>query len=190
MKHARTGKGQKRSDLETSSWFAVVRAYEECARRYARMLEHFELTTSQFDALVAIEHLGLAAMPKSIAEHLLVTRPNVTGLLRRLEERELIRMTPHASDGRALLCGLTPTGRRCVRSARRAAERFVRAQAAPFSNGELQSLEDLMRGMYRHLKTMDPDILAQGEAEARPCDDQGIGNKGRVAAGVGGRSGS
>ncbi|MEO1082022.1 MAG: MarR family winged helix-turn-helix transcriptional regulator [Pseudomonadota bacterium] len=190
MNRTKTGQKQERSALETSSWFAVVRAYEECARRYARMLEHFELTTSQFDALVAVEHLGRDAMPKSIAERLLVTRPNVTGLLRRLEERELIHMTPHASDGRALLCSLTPMGRRCVRSARQAAERFVHAQAAPFSNRELQELEDLMRGMYRHLKTMDPDILARGDDITQPRPDRSLDDKSGGTAGAYGRTGS
>ncbi len=165
MTRTEAANSRDRIALETSSWFAVVRAYEECARRYARMLEHFELTTSQFDALIAVERLGRNAMPKSIAERLLVTRPNVTGLLRRLEERGLILMVPHASDGRALLCRLTPAGRRCVHAAQEAAERFVHTQAAPFSNDELRGLEELMRSMHRHLTTMDPDTLARGEGE-------------------------
>ena len=154
--------GQERIALEKSSWFAVVRAYEECARRFTRMLAHFDLTTSQFDALAAIEHLERDAMPKSIADRLLVTRPNVTGLLRRLEERKLIRMVPHSTDGRALLCRLTPAGRRCLRSAQEAAGRFVHMQAAPFSSAELEGLEDLMRSMHRHLRTMDADAIARG----------------------------
>ncbi|GEM_PF-1053163 len=151
-----------RAALETSSWFAVVRAYEECGRRYGQMLEHFELSVSQFDVLVAIQHLGAEAMPKSIAERLLVTRANVTGLLRRLEERELIHMIPHHSDGRAMTCGLTDLGKRRVRGAQKAAERFVRAQTAGLTDRDLSRIESLMRDMYQHLQTLDPDAIALG----------------------------
>jgi DNA-binding MarR family transcriptional regulator len=166
---------EQRRALESSSWFAVVRAYEECARRYARMLEHFDLTTSQFDALAAIDALRDDALPKSIADRLLVTRPNVTGLLRRLEERALIRMEPHASDGRAWLCRLTPAGRRTLRAARQAAERFVHTQAAPFSSDELQRLEALMRSMQHHLQSMNPDAIAANDADAFLGEGVGTG---------------
>lgn len=152
----------RRAALETASWLAVVRAYEECGRRYARMLDHFDLTISQFDVLLAVQQLADEAMPKHIAQRLLVTRPNVTGLLRRLEERQLIQMVPHASDGRALICRLTPAGSRRVRDARSAAERFVRAQTAPFPDRDLAAIQALMRNMYQHLQSLDPDRIAAG----------------------------
>ena len=73
----------ERQQLEASSWFAVVRAYQECNRRYAQMLEHFDLTIPQFDVLTAIRRLP-AATPKQIADELVVTRGNISGLLQRL----------------------------------------------------------------------------------------------------------
>lgn len=150
----------RRERREFASWFAVVRAYEECARRYARMLEHFDLTVSQFDALAAIEALGEDALPKAIAQRLLVTRANVTGLLRRLEEHGLIEIAPHESDKRSLRCSLTSQGRKLTRQAQAAARRFIRAQLAPFPTADLDVLEDQMRAMHAHLQTLDPIALA------------------------------
>ena len=148
--------------LEFSSWFSVVRTYEECARRYAGMLAHFDLTVSQFDALVSIEALGDAAQPRAVAERLLVTRANVSGLLRRLEKHGLISLSPNHSDKRSVLCALTPEGRKLTHRARAAAARFVRAQLAPFPKAELETLDHQMRAMYSHLQTLDPAALADG----------------------------
>ena len=44
-------KRDQRSKLETTSWLAVVRAYQECNRRYAQLLKGFDLTIPQFDPI-------------------------------------------------------------------------------------------------------------------------------------------
>jgi len=146
--------------LETSSWFAVVRAYLECSRRYSQMLQHFDVTVAQYDVLGAIDGLGDDAMPRAIAQRLLVTAANVSGVIRRLEERGLIELNEHPSDGRSFVCALTPAGRRLTQDARSAAARFIRAQLEPFDNKSLKLVEALMRDMYSHLLTLDPDSLA------------------------------
>ena len=51
------------------------------------------------DAMIA--RLGDEALPKDIADELLVTRGNVTGLIQRLESAELIELRPHPVDGPA-----------------------------------------------------------------------------------------
>ncbi len=157
--------GNQREASEFSSWFAVVRTYEECARRYTSMLEHFDLSVSQFDALVAIKTLGEAALPKAVADRLLVTRANVSGLLRRLEEHGLIKLSPHESDGRSLRCSLTAEGQELTARAQAAAARFVRAQLAPFPTTALDAMEAQMRSMYAHLQKLDPAALAAGDPQ-------------------------
>ena len=157
-----TAKDQRHA-LETASWVAVVHAYEECGRRYASMLECFDLTVSQFDALSVVQELGDGAMPKCIAQRLRVTRPSVSGLLHRLEERRLVEIVPHSSDGRALVCRLTAEGKERMNAAQAAAERFLRAQTAPFPNRDLAEIEALMRNMHRHLQTLSPESIADGD---------------------------
>ena len=161
----RTTARSQRETREFSSWFSVVRTYEECARRYGSMLEHFGLTVSQFDALSSIDALGEDAQPKAVADRLLVTRANVSGLLRRLEERGLIEITPHESDKRSLRCSLTAEGRALTARAQTAAARFVRAQLAPFPTAVLDAMEQQMRAMHAHLQRLDPAALAAEEPQ-------------------------
>ncbi len=153
-----------RARLETASWFAVVKAYLECSKRYTQMLEHFDLTVAQYDVLRAIESLDTAAVPKLIAERLVVSRANITGVLRRLEERGLVRLTTHREDARSVVCTLTRRGRSLTARAHAAADRFVRAQLKPFDDQSLHQVEAWMRDMHEHLQTLDPEQLAKPNA--------------------------
>ncbi len=157
-----TSRENRRERLETASWFAVVRAYLECSKRYTRMLQHFDLTVAQYDALRAIESLGEEAVPKAIADRLVVTRANITGLIRRLEERGLVRLKAHSDDGRSIICSITPSGRKLTDRAHAAADRFVRAQLQPFDDRTLEYVEGMMKDMHTHLQTLNPEALAAG----------------------------
>ena len=149
-----------RPRLETTSWLAVVRAYNECTRRYARLLARFDLTIPQFDAMTAIRVLGDDATPHAIADRLLVTRGNVTGVLRRLKDSNLITTRHNERDGRSFVCRLTRAGKTRMGRARAAAALFIEAQLAPFDDDALANSERQMTRMYEHLTTIDPDSLA------------------------------
>lgn len=155
----------QRSRLQATCWFAVVRAYQACTRRYAQLLRHFDLTIPQFDVLTAVHGLGDEATPKAIAERLVVTRGNITGLLQRLQDHGLLMTRRHRRDGRSFVCVLTPAGRRLFVRARTAAAAFIGAQMAPFDVSELRETEALMRRMRSHLEQIDPDALASVPAE-------------------------
>ncbi len=149
-----------RRKLEASSWLAVVRAYQECNRRYTQLLAGFGLTIPQFDALNAIARLGAEATPKAIADELVVTRGNVTGVLHRLEESGLVRTRANAADGRSFFCVPTRAGSRRLEEARRAAALFISEQLAPFADADLRRTEKQMATMHQHLTTIDPDAIA------------------------------
>ena len=146
--------------LQSSCWIAVVETYQECNRRYAAMLREFDLTVPQFDVLNAINSLGEDALPKRIAERMLVTRGNVSGLLTRLQERELILTRHTLADGRSFICELTSEGRHLYAEAKRGATRFIEEQLSPFSQGEMQNIEKSMHTMRAHLQTLDPVAIA------------------------------
>ena len=149
-----------RRGLEAESWLAVVHAYQACTRRYAQMLEHFELTIPQFDLLAVLRRYPEGATPRTIAAELLVTKGNVTGLITRLEAQGLISRRPHPSDGRSFVCEFTETGLARFRRAGAAAGRFVSEQLAPFSDVDLARTRDQMRAMRTHLEALDPDAIA------------------------------
>ncbi len=154
-------KPNPRKKLEASSWFAVVRCYQECTRRYARLMQGFDLTIPQFDVLTAIHKLGAEATPKAIADELLVTRGNITGVLHRLQDHGLLSTRVNEQDGRSFVCELTDQGRTLFRQARLAASLFIDRQLAPFSDEELRESEEQMNRMYRHLHTIEPEHLAE-----------------------------
>lgn len=150
----------KLSRLQASSWIAVVGTYQECNRRYAAMLREFDLTVPQFDVLNAIHSLGDDALPKRIAERMLVTRGNVSGVLNRLQEHDLISTRRTLCDRRSFVCELTPAGLKLFESARSAAALFIEEQLSPFDEDEMRSIEDQMRRMKAHLETLDPVAIA------------------------------
>ena len=149
-----------RRKLEATSWLAVVRAYQECNRRYTQLLAAFELTIPQYDALNAIARLGEEATPKAIADELVVTRGNVTGVLHRLEEAGMVGTRANEADGRSFFCVLTRAGSRRLNRARDAAALFISEQLAPFTDIDLRRTEKQMATMQVQLKTIDPDAIA------------------------------
>ena len=148
-----------RRRLEASSWLAVVRAYQECNRRYTQLMKSFDLTIPQFDVLSAVRKLGDDATPKAIAAELVVTRGNITGVLHRLEESGLVATRRNEYDARSFICELTAAGRALLDRARTAAQLFIEVQLAPFDDAALRRTEDHMRRMRAHLTTIDPDAV-------------------------------
>ncbi len=159
-----------RRQLEAGSWLAVVRAYQACNRRYAQLLHAFDLTIAQFDVLTAVGALGAGAVPKAIADELVVTRGNITGVLHRLRERGLLETRAHARDGRSFVCTLTPAGESLLERARAAASAFIQEQLAPFGDEELADTRRQMERMRRHLQTLDPDAIVRRTQEPSTTD--------------------
>ena len=148
-----------RGNLETRSWFSVVLAYQACERQYARLLAGFGLTIAQFEVLGAIDELGERATPALIAQRLLVTKGNITGLLKRLAEHGLVQLGPNPRDGRSQLCRLASDALPRVQRAREASKAFIACQLAPFSEAQLIATETQMHVMRKHLEQIDTDQL-------------------------------
>ncbi|MEL6366435.1 MAG: MarR family transcriptional regulator [Pseudomonadota bacterium] len=155
---------ESRASLERSAWLAVVQAYQVCTRQYTRMLSAYDLTVAQFDALTRIQELGQRqehVTPHEIAEAMLVTRGNLTGLIRRLQERHLLSTQPHPEDGRSVTCQLTTIGVELLTEAQRASAVFIQEQLEPFGTQSLIETREQMRAMAAHLETLDPDNIVE-----------------------------
>lgn len=137
-----------------SVWRNVVTAYQTCNAQYAKLLERFNLTIPQFDVLSAIGASGGRALPKQIAERLLVTKANITVVVAKLEERGFVSRQVHESDGRSFLLSLTREGGDITKLARQAADEFVAQQLSPFSDEDVTRVGKIMREMRQHLSDM------------------------------------
>ena len=160
----------RRTALQTRSWFSVVLAYQTCERQYARLLAGFGYTLAQFEVLNTIDDLGGRATPALIAQRLLVTKGNITGLLKRLTDAGLVQLEPNPEDGRSQLCRLCPGVAETLAAARRAGAAFIAEQLSPFSDAELEAAEQTMTRMRRHLEQLDVERLIASAEEAGHAD--------------------
>lgn len=91
----------------------------------------WELSPSQFNVLnLLVDHsAGLSQI--ELGRLLITHRSNITGLVDRLEKRELVRRKDYADDRRAYRVVLTPAGRKLVRQIR---PEYYRVAAAVWNN--------------------------------------------------------
>ncbi|GAK10639.1 MarR family winged helix-turn-helix transcriptional regulator [Geomicrobium sp. JCM 19039] len=70
-------------------WFRLARFYNQSIKASNKHLEQWQLTTAQFDLLVQVgAHQPVTQ--QHLAEKLLVTKGNITHLVKKMEERGLI----------------------------------------------------------------------------------------------------
>jgi DNA-binding MarR family transcriptional regulator len=81
--------------------------------RISADLRDDDLTLAQFDALVALVKKG-AISQQELADHLLVTKGNVVGLIDRLSARGFVERQSSETDRRVNLLQITPPGRDLV----------------------------------------------------------------------------
>jgi DNA-binding MarR family transcriptional regulator len=67
-------------------------------------------SAAAFNALVVLADAGRPLPPSVIAARMVLARPTVTGILRSLERRGLVRRLPHPQDGRMQLVAGTAEG--------------------------------------------------------------------------------
>jgi MarR family transcriptional regulator, 2-MHQ and catechol-resistance regulon repressor len=115
-----TGKGGKgpgvkktwsdEADSGLRLWVALARSYLTFVRVVSPRVDNYGLTIPQFGVLEALYHLGPLSLGE-LAEKLLVTGGNVTFVMNRLEEQDLVYRDRSDEDRRVILARLTPRGR-------------------------------------------------------------------------------
>ena len=103
----------------------------------------FGSSLPRFDLLAQLEREPHGLRMGELSERILTTGGNVTWLVRALETDGLVTRRVAASDKRAAVVQLTPTGRRAFATMARAHERWIVAMfssLAPADRGALHSL--------------------------------------------------
>ena len=94
-------------------WIALARCYSSFAKAVSVKIQEYGLTTPQFGVLEALYHLGPLSLGE-LAEKLLVTGGNVTYVMDRLEQQQLVYRSRSGDDRRVIQAKLTPDGRALV----------------------------------------------------------------------------
>ncbi len=99
-----------------AAWIKAGVFYQKSSRYLASLLRPLGLTVAQFDGLANL-YVGDGITQQELAERLLVTKGNVTGLVNRLSERSLVERRLHPQDRRANTVHLTAQGRALAKDA-------------------------------------------------------------------------
>lgn len=96
--------------LKNQLCFPLYSASKEVVRRYTPLLKPFNLTYTQYIAMMALwEHESLDV--KTLGELLFLDSGTLTPLLKKLEEKSLVLRQKTNKDGRQLIVSLTQKGK-------------------------------------------------------------------------------
>lgn len=125
------------------AWLQLVRAYNFIEARISADLHDDNLTLAQFDVLVALAKKG-AISQQELADHLLVTKGNVVGLIDRLSARGFVERRASDTDRRVNLLQITSPGRRVVERALPRQLKLISRLMATLTHAEAALLENLL----------------------------------------------
>lgn len=98
-----------------------------------------DLTATQLSALTSLELAG-ALTPRELAEGERVQPPTMTKIVAKLEERDLVRRTPHPTDGRQVILSATEAGRALLALHARARDEWLTRRIAELTPDERDTL--------------------------------------------------
>jgi DNA-binding MarR family transcriptional regulator len=131
--------------LEEQVFVAVLSTADTLARRASAMLEHYGLTSTQYNALRILRGGGSNGLACSeIAGRMINRDPDITRLLDRLQRRGLISRKREHNDRRVIRTSITSTGLELLNGMDLAVEEFHRQLLGHLNKKTLRSLMDLL----------------------------------------------
>lgn len=133
--------------------FALYAASNTLTRAYRSLLEPLDLTYPQFVVMMALWEKDSVCIT-SLATCTKLGMPTMTPLLKRLEEKKLLKRIASPADDRQKLIVLTPEGRALATQGEAITqEAFRRTGLQP---SEAEQLLDLCQQMVEHMETHEP----------------------------------
>jgi len=123
-------------------------------RETDRLLHDLNVSRTAMITLAALRRSGDAQRlsPSELSQAALLSSAGMTAQLDQLEERGLLRRSPHPEDRRALYVTLTRPGQRLVDKAIEAYNAGHRRMLAALSSSERQALDALLRKLLISLE--------------------------------------
>jgi DNA-binding MarR family transcriptional regulator len=133
-----------------------------------------DLTLQQFSVLRVLARVGPMPMGK-LSEELRVTPPNITGVVDRLERKELVTRTGDARDRRMKEIKLTPRGAEVYEKVRRGYSEDLQGSLDSLTPEEQEILAQLLRKLTKE--------IVRREAEKKPAMGEGASRARRTESG-------
>ncbi len=126
------------------------------SRMHSQILEKVDLTLSQFTLLSQLMLLGTVSMTE-ISGRLKITKPAVTNLVDRLEEKKYLKRVPHTKDRRVILLEMLPKGKKIITEIREQSLNLLLKAYDQFSGKE----HDVISRFYAAMSKVMDDFLAR-----------------------------
>lgn len=140
--------------LAAALWVRMMKCHGLVLRQVRSFCTEDGITLAQFDALAQLHRHPNGMTPSELSEVLLVTAGNVTGIVARLIERELVSSEVLDSDRRVRVLRLTASGRCLASQSVRRHEKLLEDIFEDFPRDErlrlVDSLEHLRHTLERN----------------------------------------
>jgi DNA-binding MarR family transcriptional regulator len=141
-----TSKQARRS--ATVLWLRLAHVFQKLDHMAVEQLRSQGLSLAQFDVLAQVgSHEGLTQ--QELADHLLVTKGNISQLVEKMEERGLVR---RLAQGRTMRLWLTQKGRALYASSIPPHEKLLARQFSNLNPSERRQLRTLLTKLDHSLK--------------------------------------
>ena len=134
--------------LENLLGYNTRRATLVIVADFMEQMQTYDLSTVEFSVLSLIRH-NPGITSRQICAALNILPPNLVGLLKRIEKRELITRAPHLTDGRAIGLTLTASGEKLTQAAEKTAASSDAHSLSQLSTPEQEVLKKLLKKIYR-----------------------------------------
>lgn len=136
--------------LEQEAFLNLWRTYDRLRMHEDELFADFDLTAQQYNVLRLLKAADQEVLPTlAIAQRLVSRAPDITRMLDKLEQRELIRRDRSTSDRRSVLIGLTPAGRSLLVKIDQPLRRCHERQLGHMPPDRLKKLVELLREARR-----------------------------------------
>jgi DNA-binding MarR family transcriptional regulator len=133
------------SSVGEEASIAILRTADEIQQQLVDLLKPYGLSPTQFNALRILRGSGAAGLPCSeIGERMINHDPDITRLLDRLEQRDLVQRQRDQKDRRIHVARITKAGLDLLKSLDKPVEEFHRVTTSQAGETNLKSLIRLL----------------------------------------------
>jgi DNA-binding MarR family transcriptional regulator len=145
---------QEISETRHATWLRVALLYSKGFRRFTERLAPLGLSVAQYDLLACL----VAAEPEKLkqsdlANRLLVTKGNISGMLSRMTDQEMVKRADDPNDRRSKRIMITEQGRELYEQGRRAQEALIEGLFGDLPREKLDLFEEVVEELCEKFKT-------------------------------------
>ncbi len=133
-----------KNDLTVRAWFALLGGFTEIERHLRRVIARKGLNLPRFDILMLLSRQPEGVSMGNLARELVVTKGNVTGVVKRLESDGLIERVVDKNDRRIQTVKMTDKGREVFQDHYSVYAESVSGALGHLSGDELHQLTTIM----------------------------------------------